>query len=101
MRAKLYALAGLVLLSAAGAAWAYTSADQATEAPVLTEAGCCVTGDCCCPGQGACCDLTKRVTPEVAKTLTKAEGCCGTGNCCCPGAGSCCAADAGKSCCEK
>jgi len=110
MKTKFFALAGLlVALAAGGAAWAFTGGNpvQADAAPVtqVTEAGCCVTGDCCCPGQGSCCDLSKRATADVAKTLKKAASCCSTGNCCCPGAGSCCGAPqdsaSGEECCTS
>jgi hypothetical protein len=110
MRAKLYVLVGVVVLMAAGAAWAYSVSGQTVPAPDVpapeaTVAGCCETGDCCCPGAGNCCDPAKRVSADVAKALRKAESCCVTGDCCCPGAGSCCAApadgDAKPSCCQK
>jgi hypothetical protein len=111
MRAKIYVLAGVVLMAAAGAAWAYSVSNRAAPAadsPVPSDAatlGCCETGDCCCPGQGSCCDQTQRLSPEVVKSLKRSESCCETGNCCCPGAGSCCAAKASPddkpACCKK
>lgn len=97
MKTKFLAAAGLVAaLTAGGAAWAFSGGTPAPVEGVPTvlaaDADCCVTGACCCPGQGACCDLSKRATAAVAKTLKKADGCCATGDCCCPGAGACCAA---------
>lgn len=94
MKTKYMVVAGvLAVLVVGGVAWGFAVGKPADTPPAAqTEgAGCCVTGDCCCPGQGSCCDTSKRVSAEVAKTLTKAAGCCSTGQCCCPGQGSCCA----------
>lgn len=115
MKTKFVVVAGvLAALVVGGVAWGFSGAFRnccshgseccypgspccdgfaGTTEPVSAEVagGCCVTGDCCCPGQGSCCDLTKRASADVTKTLTKKAGCCSTGQCCCPGQGSCCA----------
>ena len=88
MRSKLFALAGLTLLVAGGAALAYAATGPAEAPPQPTAADCCVTVNCCddptCP-PGCCDDCPPDCKPSTAKaSCCPAEDCCPDGDCCEP-----------------